>query len=841
MKANIWMNLLGRLRACGASSSLLLVAACGGGVVNPTATAPSAAAPSIASSSRSLPGVLHGGQAPITGSTLTLYAAGVPASAAPTTLATAYTDGNGNFNFQYTCPSPTSLIYVVASGGNAGGGANPAIELMAALGSCGSLPPFTVINELTTVAAVYALNAFSTVGSGSGGLSGCTDCIADADADMTQLRGNAPAINNSFVTAALLANPANGEPATWLPPAASCTGTSPPVNCSALGQLTALANSLAACVNSAAGSFQCTALHILSHDNAINTLQATLFIARNPGTVNIAGVYDLSTPNKVFSPGLSNAPTDWTIALNFTGGGLSNPTGMAIDGSGNVWVTNYSGSVTEFNPAGSVLSPGSGFALNGSDPVGIAIDAGGNVWTASADGSVTELNPTGSALSPAGGFTGGGLKSPGGIAIDGSGNVWVTNTSGSVTEFNPAGSPLSPAMGFTGGGQNYPTGIAIDGSGNVWVANLSGNSVTELNPAGSALSPADGFTGGGLNSPVGIAITGSGNVWVTNFPFPSVVGNTIVGGTSVTELNPAGSALSPAGGITGGGLDGPRGIAIDGSGNVWVANRVGNSVTELNPAGSPLSPAIGFTGGGLAYSGGNVNVAGVPVGIAIDGSGDVWVTNESTGGAGSGVTEFIGAAAPTLTPLVAQIASHVERTPPPPPSLAIYSIGGSLSGLASGTLVLQDNGGDNLSLAGNGSFTFATKLVSKASYSVTVLTQPAGQTCAVSPGTESGTVGTTNVTSVIVTCTTNSAATYTVGGTVTGLLSGITLTLLDNGANSLTIITDGSFSFGTPIVAGGTYDVTATVNPATETCTVTNGSGTIGSANVTNVTVTCML
>ena len=69
---------------------------------------------------------------------------------------------------------------------------------------------------------------------------------------------------------------------------------------------------------------------------------------------------------------------------------------------------------------------------------------------------------------------------------------------------------------------------------------------------------------------------------------------------------------------------------------------------------------------------------------------------------------------------------------------AAFTVGGTVSGL-SGTVVLQDNGGDNLSVTANGSFTFATALAAGAAYSVTVKTNPSGQTCTVSSG--SGTVG----------------------------------------------------------------------------------------------------
>ena len=79
-------------------------------------------------------------------------------------------------------------------------------------------------------------------------------------------------------------------------------------------------------------------------------------------------------------------------------------------------------------------------------------------------------------------------------------------------------------------------------------------------------------------------------------------------------------------------------------------------------------------------------------------------------------------------------------------------MGGTVSGL-SGTVVLQDNGGDNLSVSANGGFTFATALAGGAAYSVTVKTNPSGQSCSVSNG--SGTVASANVTNVAVTCTTN--------------------------------------------------------------------------------------
>ena len=163
-----------------------------------------------------------------------------------------------------------------------------------------------------------------------------------------------------------------------------------------------------------------------------------------------------------------------------------------------------------------------------------------------------------------------------------------------------------------------------------------------------------------------------------------------------------------------------------------------------------------------------------------------------------------------------------------------YSVGGTVSGL-SGTVVLQDNGGDALSVSANGSFGFATQLAGGSAYSVTVQTNPAGQTCTVANG--SGTVGSANVTTVAVTCATNVTATYSVGGTVSGL-SG-TVVLQDNGGDALSVSASGSFAFATQLAGGSAYSVTVQTNPAGQTCTVANGSGTVGSANVTTVAVSC--
>jgi hypothetical protein len=170
------------------------------------------------------------------------------------------------------------------------------------------------------------------------------------------------------------------------------------------------------------------------------------------------------------------------------------------------------------------------------------------------------------------------------------------------------------------------------------------------------------------------------------------------------------------------------------------------------------------------------------------------------------------------------------------------TIGGTVAGLTGTGLVLVDNTTDSLPVAaGATTFTFKTSVATGGTYAVTVQTQPSNpaQTCTVSSG--SGTAS-ANVTSVAVSCTTN-PVTATIGGNISGLVSGTSVILQDNGGDSLTVNANGPFTFKTA-VTGPTdaYAVTVLTQPTTpnQICTVASGSGT-ASANVTNVAVTCVL
>ncbi len=171
-----------------------------------------------------------------------------------------------------------------------------------------------------------------------------------------------------------------------------------------------------------------------------------------------------------------------------------------------------------------------------------------------------------------------------------------------------------------------------------------------------------------------------------------------------------------------------------------------------------------------------------------------------------------------------------------------YSLTPTVTGLGVGkTLVLQ-NGADTLSFTGNTSTSFATKLATGASYAITVKTNPAGQTCTVANG--SGTVGSANVTNTTVSCVAvvvtpaPVATTYSLTPTVTGLGVGKIL-VLQNGAETLSFAANTSGSFATKLATGASYSVTVKTYPAGQSCTVTHGSGTVGSADVSNTLVSC--
>lgn len=175
---------------------------------------------------------------PVTGATVQLYAVGSTGDGSPATpllSPASTTDANGNFNITgtYLCPSSSALVYIVATGGNPGLGSginNSSISLMATLGACGNLSATTFINinEVTTVAAAYALTPFATSASAIGS--------SPADAAIFSA---AFSLSGDFANATLGSSPGVNVPA----------GTTVP-----FAEINTLADLLASCVNSSGGS-----------------------------------------------------------------------------------------------------------------------------------------------------------------------------------------------------------------------------------------------------------------------------------------------------------------------------------------------------------------------------------------------------------------------------------------------------------------------------------------------------------------------------------------------------------------------------------------------------------
>jgi len=164
-------------------------------------------------------------------------------------------------------------------------------------------------------------------------------------------------------------------------------------------------------------------------------------------------------------------------------------------------------------------------------------------------------------------------------------------------------------------------------------------------------------------------------------------------------------------------------------------------------------------------------------------------------------------------------------------------IGGTVTGMGAGLAVtLLNNGSDALTVNRNGSFAFADLLDNSANYAVTVQTQPVGQACSVANGSGKLDAEGTSIDTVRVTCAFSSS----LRGTVTGLRSGVALTLA-NGTAQLVLSADGPFAFAEVMAEGASYDVRVQTQPAGQTCDLQNGSGSgrFFAASFRDLTVSC--
>ena len=561
--------------------------------------------------------IVMAGTFAVTGADVKLYATGSTGngSAGMNLLAvTVTTDATGNVTVPatYSCPSASAQVYLLATGGQVAGatGANLNLLMMTAVGRCDSITAATklVVNEVTSVAAVFALAPFYAAGGAVG-------------ASATNLTG----LTNAFATAGSLANPTTG----------TAPGATLPANAaSPAARVDAVANLLHACTASAAA---CGTLYSATTGMTApaNTLDALFNLVKNPAA-NVASLYRQSLVNQAFKPALTAVPADFTMFINYTAGGLNSPSGIAVDSTGSVWVANYFSVASKFTPVGAPVFANGVTGAGLYNSYGIAIDLNDNAWipneqpvTPAGTGSVSELSPTGTSLAGPTGYLNGGLNFPLSVAIDPNGTVWVVDYGNShLTLLNSMGLPLSGANGFTTSLFAFPVAVAIDGNHFGWIANQSGNTVTKASPDGLSFTNYTCCSGAS-----GLAIDQGNNVWVANFY-----------GDSVSLISSNGTVTSA--GYTGNGaLIRPQGIAVDGAGNVWVANYRQSYLVELAGAnssavGKSLSPATGLgSDAGLleAYA------------LAVDASGNIWVSNQGN----NMITKYVGMAAPVKTPLSA--------------------------------------------------------------------------------------------------------------------------------------------------------------------------------------------
>jgi YD repeat-containing protein len=316
---------------------------------------------------------------------------------------------------------------------------------------------------------------------------------------------------------------------------------------------------------------------------------------------------------------------EWVRAFGLEGTGngqFKKPTGVAIDHEGDVWVADSGNNrIQRFTSEGSYLSQ-VGTTGNENDqfskPEGVATATSGSVWVAdTANNRVQELTGSEFVLKFGGSGSGAGqLEKPAAVATDSAGNAWVADTGHSrVQEFNAKGEFVREfgAEGSGNGAFKGPRAITVDGKGNVWVADTGNDRIQEFNAKGEFIRA---VATGEYAAPEGIAADGEGHVWVVEEEGAL--------GTSpprVHEFSSEGVSLLTFGkkGAGNGEFKGPRGIALDSKGYVWVADTGNNRVQEFKPTGEWVR-AFGSEGTGNGQF-------KQPTGVAFDHEGDVWVAD----------------------------------------------------------------------------------------------------------------------------------------------------------------------------------------------------------------------
>jgi DNA-binding beta-propeller fold protein YncE len=362
--------------------------------------------------------------------------------------------------------------------------------------------------------------------------------------------------------------------------------------------------------------------------------------------------------------------------------GLSDPTGVALDSVNNIYVANgYLGNanVTVY-PAGSTGNAAPSAILSNTldAPAAIALDSTGKIYVADDGGQVgnsdlvvvyasSSVGTPSAIINSEFAGTDNGMSEPNGIALDNAGNIYVTNRSSNSLTTNTS---INPAIYSAGTGAigvpfaasfktNYfltPSGIALDSGQNVYL--VSGGSgvvqiFSSLNSGLSLLGSLHGDTTQ-MNNPAGIALDASGNIYVTND-----AGDIL--GDRVTIYPEGSTGNQPPSSVIEGpntGLAFPGGIAIDLTGNIYVANEATDSVTVYAPgADGNVTPTATISGSNTGLE--------TPSAVAVDSSGLIYVSNEG-GFEGDNVSVTVYAAGSTgnATPAVTIAGSATQLARP---------------------------------------------------------------------------------------------------------------------------------------------------------------------------------